>query len=159
MKFKVVPEPRPRSFVETARQTLPLVPSSEDDCCGLLVVDTDVDSRDAAREWITFLRALGQVAESDGKYHQRQDPSADLAAAFRERVYAAETVVRVVEDAEQPLTAPDVFERVRAEIPQWERNRRQDWEAVWRERVERLLEWAVTFELIERADGTRYSSS
>lgn len=159
MKFKVVPEPRSRSFIETARQTLPLVPSSEDDCCGLLVADTAVDSRGAAREWITFLRALGQAAESDGKYYQRQDPAADLAAAFRERVYAAETVVRIVEGSEEPLTASEVFERMRTEIPQWERNRRQDWEAVWRERVQRLLQWAVTFELIEQADGTnRYSS-
>lgn len=154
MKFKIVPEPRSRSFIETARRTLPLVPSSEADCCGLLMADTDVNSRDAAREWITFLRALGQVAESDGKYHQRQDPGEDLAAAFRARVYAAETVVTVIEDSEEPLTAPEVFERVREEIPQWERNRRQDWKNVWQERVERLLEWTVEFGLTERtADG------
>lgn len=159
MKFKVVPEPRPRSFIERAQQTLPLVPSSEDDCCGLLMADTDIDSRDVAREWITFLRALGLVAESDGKYYQRQDPADDLAAAFRERVYAAETVVRIVEDSDEPLTASEVFERVRTEVPEWERNRRQNWEVVWYERVQRLLAWAVTFELVERADGENSYSS
>ncbi|RRJ30283.1 hypothetical protein [Halocatena pleomorpha] len=154
MRFKVVPEPRPQSFIETATRTLPLVPSSEDDCCGLLMADTDIDSRDVAREWITFLRALGQVKETDGKYYQRRTPVDDVAVAFRERVYATETVLQTVEESEEPLAATDVFERVRTEIPQWERNRRQDWEEVWHERVRRLLEWAVEFDLIARtADG------
>lgn len=154
MKFKVVPEPRPRSFIETAKRTLPLVPSSEDDCCGLLMADTDIDSRDVAREWITFLLALGQVAETDGKYYQRRDPDDDLAAAFRDRVYATETVIQIVKNSEEPLEATQVFERMRTEIPQWERNHRQDWDDVWHERVERLLEWTVEFDLTERtADG------
>ncbi|UPM42517.1 hypothetical protein [Halocatena salina] len=154
MRFKVVPELRQQSFIETATRTLPLVPSSEDDCCGLLMADTGIDSRDVAREWITFLRALGQVAEADGKYYQRRDPVDDVAGAFRERVYAAETVIQTVEDSGEPLETAEVFERVRTEIPQWERNRRQDWEEVWYERVRRLLEWAVEFGHTERTtDG------
>lgn len=160
MKFKVVPAPRSRSFIDEARRALGLVPTSEDDCCGLLMADTDINSRDVAREWLTFLRALGLVAESDGKYYQRQDPPADLAATFQERVYAAETVVQTVTDSEEPLEPAEVFERVRTEIPQWERNRRQNWDELWHERIERLLEWAVTFELLERVDGAyRYSSA
>lgn len=153
MKFKVVPAPRSRSFIEHAQKTLPLVPSTEADCCGLLLADTDLTSRDVAREWITFLQALGRLAESDGKYYQRKNSPEDLATAFCENVYAAETVVAVVEQGEQPLTATEVFDRVREAVPQWERNRRQNWQAVWHERVERLLEWAVVFELIERTDG------
>jgi hypothetical protein len=182
MRFKVVPEPRPRSFVRDAQAALPLVPSSEDDCCALLIADTELDSRDTAREWITFLQALCLVAESDGRYYQRSvdPPVSDLATAFRERVYAADEVLRVLdengdentdedEDTDRevkedrsddevgaPLSAVEIFERVRDIVPEWERNHYQDWETVWRERVRRLLEWAIEFDLAERkSDGYR----
>lgn len=154
MKFKVIPEPRSRSFLRKAQQTLPLVPSSEDDCCTLLIADTEIDSRDTAREWITFLRALGLVAESDGRYYQRRNRSAnDTATAFREHIYAAESVLRALDETDS-LSADEVFERVR--VPPWEQNRHQDWESVWRERVHRLLEWAVVLDLAEREDENHY---
>lgn len=153
MKFKVVPAPRSRSFLRDAQQSLPLVPSSEDDCCALLMADTRINSRDTAREWITFLQALDLVAESDGRYYQRQNRSVnEITAAFREQVYAAEEILQTL-DAEE-TTANEVFERVRETVPAWERSRHDDWETVWRERVRRILEWAVEFDLAERsADG------
>lgn len=155
MKFKVVPEPRPLDFLDRARLAMPLVPGDEDDCCARLVADTDLASRDAAREWITFMRALGLVAESDGGYYRSREvfDDAALARAFRERVHPVETVLDVLTDAERPLDADAVFERIVDEVPRWERSRRADWQAVWSERVERILAWCVAFGLAERVDG------
>jgi hypothetical protein len=158
VRFKVVPEPRSLSFVRDAQQALPLVPSSENDCCALLMTDTGIDNRTTAREWITFLRALRLVGESDGRYYQRQDdPSMDdLAEAFRERVYAADEVLTVLEGnttEDVPLSVAEVFEHTHEIVPVWEQNRHDDWKTVWRERVSRLLEWAVEFGLAERSDS------
>jgi hypothetical protein len=155
VRFKIVPEPRPPEFVDRARLAMPLVPGDEDDCCARLMADTDLAARSDAREWITFLRALGLVAESDGAYYRTREDvdGATLAARFRERIHPAAEVLDALADAETPLAADTAFERVLDEVPQWERARRSDWEAVWRERVERILEWAVAFDLAERADG------
>ncbi|MFD1514928.1 hypothetical protein [Halomarina rubra] len=158
MKFKVVPEPRSLTFVREATLALPLVPGSEDDCCARLMADADVASRDAAKEWLTFLRALGLLAESDGKYYQtRTDPDdAELARAFRERVHPVDDLLAVLDAAEEsgatPLSPEAAYERVRQRVPQWERSRRTDWEDVWLTRVERALAWAETFGFAERVD-------
>jgi len=159
VKFKVVPDPRSLRAVREVMLAVPLVPGSEDDCCARLVADTDVASRDAAKEWLTFLRALGLVAESDGKYYQtRADlDDADLARAFRERVHPVEDLLAVLDEAAAaggtPLTPEDAYERVRERVPQWERSRRSDWEDVWCDRTERTLAWAVAFGFAERVDG------
>nr|WP_158205494.1 hypothetical protein [Halomarina oriensis] len=138
---------------------VPLVPGSEDDCCARLVADTPIASRDAAREWLTFLRALGPVAESDGKYYQtRADlDDTDLARAFRERVHPVADLLAVLDtaaaDGETPLTPEDAYERVRERVPHWERSRRTDWEDVWLERTGRALAWSVEFGFAQRVDG------
>jgi hypothetical protein len=161
LRFKVVPEPRPLSFVRDAAAVLPLVPNSEDDCCARLMADAGLPSRDVAREWITFLRALGLVAESDGRYYRtRADPDdAALARAFRERVHPVEDLLATLEEAaaagETPLTPEESYERVRERVPQWERSRRTDWEDVWLGRTERALAWAETFGFVE-SDGEGY---
>lgn len=155
MKFKIVPAPRSRGFVGEAQQALPLVPGSENDCCARLVDRTDLDARDEAREWITFLRALGLAEETESGYRRlRRDPAPDdLAAAFRERIFGAEAVLAVLDAADEPLDAEAVYERFREEVPNWERYRRADWDEEWRERVDRLLGWTVVFDLAERVDG------
>lgn len=153
MRFKVVPPVRSISFIREAHRTLPLVPSSENDCCALLM-NHGIDSRDEAREWITFLRALRLVAEENGRFYQcRVDPSdRELASAFRERMHAANELLALVAEAESPLTAAEVFERSQQEIiPQWERYQ-QDWEKIWRERVRRLLAWGCEFDLLRLRD-------
>jgi hypothetical protein len=155
VKFKIVPAPRSRGFVGEAQQALPLVPGSENDCCARLVDRTDLDVRDEAREWITFLRALGLAEETGSGYRRlRRDPAPDdLAAAFRERIFGAEAVLAVLDAADEPLDAEAVYERFREEVPNWERYRRADWDEEWRERVDRLLGWTVVFDLAERVDG------
>lgn len=151
MKFKVAPDPRSIAFLHEASAALPLVPGSENDCCARMLAATDLDSRESAREWITFLRALGFAEETDSGYRRLPDePSeGELPRAFRERVFAASEVLDALE-ADGPLGVEGVFERVREAVPRWERHRSPDWEGDWRERVQRLLDWAVTFDLAER---------
>jgi hypothetical protein len=154
VKFKVVPEPRGVDFIRDAQRALPLVPGNEDDCCARLMNRTDLSARDDAREWITFLRALRLAEETDSGFRRlRRDPeTTDLADAFRERVFGADTVLEILTAADEPLGVDTVFEQFRDRVPNWERYRRGDWEDEWRERVRRLLGWTVVFDLTERSD-------
>lgn len=152
-KTKVLPKP-PASLdrLEEVRSAVPLVPGSVDDCCTRLQGRAGVPSRDGAREWLTFLDALGLATEGDrGFSRTREDPDeATLAERFRERVFLVEDVLDALEEDLQEADA--VFEAVRDEVPQWERSRHTDWEGEWRERVYRILEWAALFGLAERED-------
>lgn len=154
MQFKVVP-PAPDSLedLETARGAVPLVPAREDDCCARLMDRVGVPARDEAKEWLTFMRALGLVAEAERGYHRTRAPfdSDELAAAFRERVYGVEDLLSVL-DFEAPMSVDSAFERFVDSIPRWERRRHADPRRVWRERVRRLLDWGVLFGLTERID-------
>lgn len=156
MKFKVLPEPA--ASVETIAEmqnAVPLVPDDETSCCARLMQRTDVASQDRAKEWLTFLRALELVAETDGSYHrlQRDPEPSDLRETFRERIYLADDVLSILAAADEPLAPDVVFDRVRDRVPHWERLSTTDPESVWRERVRRILEWAVTLGLADRADG------
>jgi hypothetical protein len=161
MQFKVVP-PAPDSLeaLEVARRAVPLVPQSETDCCARVMDRAGVPARDEAKEWLTFMRALGLVTEAERGYHRtRRSAETDrLSAAFRERVYGAEDLLDAL-DPDEPATADEVFERFADSVPAWERQRHADWRQVWRERVRRLLDWAVLFGLAGRegeGDGERY---
>lgn len=157
MRYKVVPEPRDVSFLRAAHEALPLVPGSVDDCCTRIRNRTDVPSRDAAREWLTFLQALGLAAETERGYHRVREPPGDdeLAAAFVENVFLVRELVDRVRRADQPTSTPEAFGIVRDEIPRWERERYADWEREWRDRVRKLLEWSRTFGLVSK-DGAQY---
>jgi hypothetical protein len=181
MQFKPVPEPPEElAFVADARRAVPLVPGSESDCCARLLRRLDLPSRDVAREWLTFLRALGLAEETDSGF-RRTDADADpdrLRRAFRERVYLADAVVDALpggrpgaetgagngdgDGGEAGVTVDEVFDRVRNRVPEWERSRRRDWEGFWSDAVARRLEWAVRLGLAERLDaagggrGARY---
>lgn len=153
MRYKVAPEPRSLAFLREVQRALPLTPGSVDDCCARVVAETDVTDRADAQDWITFLEALELVEDTGSGYRRvRVDPAdASLGTAFRERVFGAREVLDALADGEQ-VDADEVFEAVRGVVPDWERDREPDWEAVWRERVARLLEWAVRFDLAERTD-------
>lgn len=155
MKFKPVPEP-PDSIeaLFAVRDAVPETPVPEADCCQLVVEHTSVaGERDVASDWLTFCRALELVDEFDQGYGQTDDsPSRELLAArFRDRVVLAESVAATVDT--EPITAAHVFRRVRGEIPEWERRRAEDWEAMWTARVRRQLEWLGLFDEIERVDS------
>lgn len=153
MRFKVAPPPRSRAFLEEVRAAVPLVPGTVEDCCRRVVDRTGVTARDDAREWLTFLRALGLVEETgEGFRRTRDEPNeATLAAAFRERVFLAREVLAELDEA--PRDPDAVYAAVRGELPRWERDRHDDPDAVWRDRVERLLGWAVVFGLAEAEPG------
>lgn len=158
MRYKVVPPVRSTDFLREAAAALPLVPGSVEDCCTRVRDETAVQSRDEARAYVTFLQALGLVAETDRGFHRiRAEPDDDaLAEAFRERVFGAREVLDALEGG--PRTAEAVFAELSEDVPRWERDRHEDWNAEWRERTTRLLDWAVELGLAER-DGDRYESA
>lgn len=156
VQFKVVPEaPDSLEFVERAQLAVPLVPGSEGDCCARLMDRTGLDARDAAREWLTFLRAVGLVEAGERGFSRvdRIPCRPMLAEAFRERIFAVEDVLATLGEVDEPLDDQEVFARVRDRVPPWERNRHTDWADVWSGRVRRILAWAVLLDLAERANG------
>lgn len=155
MRFKVVP-PVPDSLdrLESVHAGVPLVPDSEESCCARLMRDADVPAQDEAKEWLTFCRALGLAEEGPrgyGRVSDAFDPDR-LADDFRENVYAVDESLAVLDESSEPLSADEVFDRLRDRVPAWERARSADWESTWRDRVDRLLSWAVLFDLADRAD-------
>lgn len=157
MRFKPVPAaPESLDAVAAVQRAVPLVPGSEADCCARVMDRTHVGERDEARTWLTFLRALELVRETEaGFVRERRDLEREaLATAFRERVFAAGDVLDALAAADEPLSADEVFERVEPRVPQWEREKDPGgWRETWRERVRRLLEWAVLLGLAERESG------
>lgn len=156
MKFKVVP-PAPDSLdrLEAVWGAVPVVPDAEESCCARLMRDASVPAQDEAKEWLTFCRALDLAEEGSRGYSRVRgefDPDT-LAERFREHVYAADEALAVLADADEPLAAEAVFDRLRDRVPTWERQRSTDWAETWTERVDRILAWAVLFELAEREDG------
>lgn len=156
MRLKPLPDPpADLSAVAAAQAAVPLVPGSEHDCCARLMRREGFPSRDVARTWLTFLRAL-EVAEETGSGFKRTDrePTPEtVRASFRERVFGATETLAVLRAAEAPLTADAAFERLRETVPGWERHRRSSWVDHWRERTERLLDWLVLLDLAAREDG------
>lgn len=154
MRYKVAPDPLEGRVLDEARDALPLVPGSVDDCCTRIRDRTPVPSRDAAREWLTFLQALGLATETSRGYHRvREDRDTEARAeAFVENVFPVREMLSGLEQSPDPMRAGEVFQAVRDDIPRWERERYADWEHEWRKQVERLLGWAVALELVESGD-------
>jgi hypothetical protein len=155
MRYKVVPGPADLDLLYAVADAVPLVPGSVEDCCTRIRDRTALPSREDAREWLTFCQALGLVTETEqGYYRDREQPGHDaLAAAFQEGILGAREAIDALEAADEPLNVPEVFAAVREVVPRWERSREADWEREWRDRVDRLLEWAVVLGLVERVEG------
>ncbi|MFC6787806.1 hypothetical protein [Halobaculum halobium] len=165
MKFKLVPAaPDTVAFVADAQAAVPLVPGSEDDCCARLLHRLGFRSRDVARTWLTFLRALGLAAETDEGFKRvRADPTpAYVREQFLSGVYGASDVADALLASESDdgatgdadgTTVDEAFAAFVDRVPQWERYRTDDWESVWRERVERHLAWFALLDLATRRDG------
>lgn len=155
MRLKPLPEPPDElDAVADAQSAVPLVPGSEDDCCARLMRREGYPSRDIARTWLTFLRALELAEETDSGFRRtdREPTPENVRESFRERVFGAEDALDVLREAAAPLTADEVFERLRDTVPGWERERRRRWVDHWTDRTERLLEWLVLLDLAERGD-------
>jgi len=159
MRYKPVPEPRSLEAVGEIQAALPLVPESTEDCCVRLQERTAVPDRDSAREWLPFLVALELADERDGSYYrERRDPDRErLAANYEERVYGVRETMGALRRRES-ATAGELFEATAEIVPQWERNRRPEWEAAWRERTGRVLEWGTILGLLTETED-RYTAS
>jgi hypothetical protein len=157
VRLKPLPEaPNDLDAVADAQSAVPLVPGSENDCCARLMRREGHESRDVARTWLTFLRALELAAETDSgfKRTQREPTAENIRGSFRERVFGASETLSVLQDADEPLSAERVFERLRDTVPGWERERRRQWVEHWTDRTERLLDWLVLLDLATRVDGS-----
>jgi hypothetical protein len=161
MRFKHVPRPPERvERVFEARQAVPLVPDTQDDCCTRLMERCGFPERDEAAKWLTFLRALGLVAEHERGYARtRADVSADaLAGRFLDGVYLAPAVRDAVANVDEPVSADAVFDAVASEVPQYERNKYPtNWREVWGDTVARELAWLALLGELEATDDGRYA--
>ncbi|MFB6221277.1 MAG: hypothetical protein ABEH90_07540 [Halolamina sp.] len=140
--------------VAAAQQAVPLVPGSENDCCARLMRRRGFESRDVARTWLTFLRALELAEGTDSGFKRTdRDPTPEnVRASFLNRVYGAEEALTALRDTEEPLPPAAAFERLRGTVPGWERHKQRGWEDAWEERVGDLLDWLVLLGLAERTD-------
>jgi hypothetical protein len=156
VRFKLLPEP-PESLdlIAAAQRAVPLVPGSEDDCCARLMRRVGFQTRDVARTWLTFLRALELAAETDSGFVREQtEPTPEhVRDAFKRRVYGASEVLSSL-DADEPKSIEAVFADFEERVPVWETHRAaENWRDVWRERVERILGWAELLDLVTERDG------
>jgi hypothetical protein len=154
MRYKVVPGPADEELLRAVSAAVPLVPGSVEDCCTRIRDRTAIPSREEARRWLTFCQALGLVNETGRGYYRPRDPPGDdeLAVGFEEGVFGAREVLDTLDSADRTLDAEAAVETVHEVVPRWERDRDPDWEAEWRERARRLVEWAVVLGHLERVD-------
>jgi len=145
----VPPAPDSLDGLHEVRAAVSLTPDPETTCCARLVDRGVAPARDEARTWLTFLRALALVTETDRGYARtRDEPDREsLRGRFLDGVYGVRELHDVLEA--EPLDADDAFERFRGHVPRYERHRSEEWETVWRERVGRLLDWGVLFGAFE----------
>lgn len=155
MRLKPLPEPpADLEAVAAAQRAVPLVPGSENDCCARLMRRRDFPSRDVARTWLTFLRALelAEETESGFKRTDREPTVENIRASFLNRVFGAEEALDALRNRVEPLPADEAFAELRGMVPGWERHKQRGWEDEWEERVGDLLEWLVLLEFAERTE-------
>ena len=155
MRRKPVP-PAPESIdrLWEAHRAVPLIPGTEDDCCGRLATRLDV-TPDEGRDWLVFCQSLGLARETSRGFERIRDEQTveELGTAFEANVFGAQEVLDAIAHSDAPVTADAVFETFEPTVPNWERHRDPNgWERRWRKRVVNLLDWAVLFEVAERRD-------
>ena len=153
------PPPDELASIGEAHGAVPLVASTEEDCCARLQDRLGLPGRDTAATWLDFLRGLGLAEEgASGFSRVRADPDRDeLAERFLQAVYGAQEALEALRAADGPLGAEAVAERTEALVSPWERQRDgPDWPAVHAERTADLLDWLVLLGLAEaRPEGYR----
>lgn len=154
MRFKPVPDPNAGVSLEDVKAAVPIVPRPTADCCARLVDRTAIPSRDVAKTWLTFCRALGLVAVTDsGWVRADRAPTPEaVREAFIENVYGVSELLETLSAANEPLDADSIADRLDI-VPRWAGHRDVDTESRWRDRIGNLCEWAVRFELMAYVDS------
>ena len=152
MRFKLIPAaPDAPDRVRTAQRAVPLVPDSEDDCCARLMRRCGFRSRDVARTWLTFLRALELVEETPSGFKRldREPTVEHLRDALVRRSYLASPLLEAL--GETPLTDEAAFAVVRDRVPPWEHQKEPTrWADIWAERATNTLDWLSLLGLAKR---------
>lgn len=110
---------------------------------GESVSENGESSRESAEPTSEQAESVGERTEPASERTESASDDDQLRAvvadALRNDVVGASAVLSAIDD--EPCDVDDAFDAVRPAIPEWERRRSHDWEAVWRERVEALLQW------------------
>jgi len=159
MRFKWVPEPPATIGQLTAiHRAIPLVPATESTCLQRLVDrETAIDSREAANQWLTFLRAIDAIERTPRGYRRQHTEltAAELHTRVLDRIYGARELHEVLAAADQPMDIETIVDRG-ADLPTWEQYHHTDHQQVHRRRQRRLAEWFVLCEVAEKtAPGYR----
>ena len=165
MRLKPVPEPpTDLDALRAFQRAVPLVPGDTDDCCARLRRRRDLPDRQTANDWLAFLRTLDLVRETPrGFVRADAEPTPErVREGLRDGVLLVPEALAALGDAspDEPLTPDDLFAETRDAVPRHDRARNPDWEAAWRDRAARLLDWLVLVDLAapvgdgpESADG------
>ena len=152
MRLKPVPDPpTDLAALREYQRAVPLVPGDTDDCCARLRNRCDLRDRQTANDWLAFLRALGLVEETPrGFVRADAEPTPELVReGLREEVLLVPEALAALREAslDDPLTPDDLFVATRDRVPRHDRARNPDWEAAWRDRAARLLDWLALVDL------------
>lgn len=157
MRVKAVPTaPDGVDVVFEARRAVPLVAKPEADCCARLRERLDLPGRDDARTWLTFLRGLGLVGQTEHGFARTEDRVGpdELASRLLEGVYGGRELLAILAAAEVPLDEATAVDRFTTHVPAWERRREPaTWRETWQARVVALLDWLLLLDIAEHRDG------
>lgn len=161
VRFKPIPSPPSAlSELEPIHRSIPLVPAPEADCLRRLRSRAGIQNREEGRAWLGFLRAVELAVLTERGYRRlhREPTAAYLREPFRRRVYGAAETLSTLQAADRALSGREIATRTESALPTWERRRNVDPAVAWRDRTERLLEWAVLLGIIERVPDTPLES-
>ena len=164
MRLKRVPEPPvDLDALEAHQRAVPLVPGDTDDCCARLRDRCGLANRQAANDWLAFLRTLGLVRETPrGFVRADVDPTAEVVRrGLRDGIVHAPAALKLLREATPttPVTPESLFAATRADVPRHDRARDPSWEQTWVDRADRLLGWFSLVDLATPIDGTATESS
>ena len=164
MRLKRVPEPPiDLDALETHQRAVPLVPGDTDDCCARLRDRCGLATRQAANDWLAFLRTLGLVRETPrGFVRADVDPTAEVVRhGLRDGILHAPAALELLHEATptSPVTPESLFAATRADVPRHDRARDPSWEQTWTDRAGRLLEWFSLVDLASPVDATTAGAS
>lgn len=150
MRYRQLPPAGDLDVVEAVWRAVPVDPTATTDCCDRIRDRTAVGTREQASEWLVFLTALGRVTDDGDGYHRSRDDldAGEIAERFESRVFGVSEVLEALETADGPLARDEIVDRL-------DTGTRRRLERAGGEYLDRLLAWAVAFDLMTTA-GVKY---